>query len=216
MAQREPDAWQAPASRRGGALLGLLLLLLAILGFIAWRLATRPSLVVVNALVLPANVRVNGGETLRLAPGDSVQQPLLRGALNTLVWEMVRRTTRGGVPVGAGLGTSLVVGAGRGKTRHVLRPVRGDTAYFAPLITNATGLPLRVRVNAGLAAAEECPCEVPPAALRAPIGYYRLFQNSTVEVRDSLGRRAMFRDLGPQTDARSGTVRLRFSAGNLR
>lgn len=209
-------AWQALASRRGGVLPWLVVLLLVILGFIAWRMATRPSLVVVNALVLPADVRINGAETRRLAPGDSVQQPLLRGALNTLVWEMVRPVTRGGVPVGAGLGASVVVGADGKRARHVLRAMRGDTAYFAPLISNATGLPLRVRVNAGLAAAEECPCEVPLAALRAPIGYYRLFQNSTVEVRDSLGRRAMFRDLGPQADPRSGAVGLRFSAADLR
>jgi hypothetical protein len=214
--RQQPDASQALGSRRGGVLPWLVVLLLVILGFIAWRRATRPSLVVVNGLVLPANVRVNGAETLHLAPGDSVRQPLLRGALNTLVWEMVRPTTRGGVPVGAGLGTSLVVGADGGRSRHVLRAMRGDTAYFAPLITNATGLPLMVRVNAGLAAAEECPCEVPPAALRAPIGYYRLFQNSTVEVRDSLGRRATFRDLGPQADPRSGAVGLRFAAGDLR
>ena len=209
-------AWQALASRRGGVLPWLVVLLLLILGFLAWRTATRPSLLVVNALVLPTDVRINGAETRRLAPGDSVHEPLLRGALNTLVWEMVRPTTRGGGPVGAGLGTSLVVGADGGRTRHVLRAMRGDTAYFAPLITNATGRPLMVRVNAGLAVAEECPCEVPAAALRAPIGYYRLFQNSTVEVRDSLGRRATFRDLGPQADPRSGAVGLRFAAGDLR
>jgi hypothetical protein len=71
-------------------------------------------------------------------------------------------------------------------------------------------------VNAGLAGAEDCPCEIPPAALRAPVGYYRLFQNSTVEVRDSLGRRAMFRHLGPETDPLSGAVGLRFEAGDLR
>lgn len=209
-------AWQHLATRRGAVLPWLLLLLLAIAGFIGWRLMTRPSLLVVNGLVLPVNARINGGETHLLSPGDSVEQPLSRDALNTLVWEMVRPMTRGGVPVGAGLGTSLVVGAGRGETRHLIRAMRGDTAYFAPLISNATGVPLRVRVNAGLAGAEECPCEVPPAAIRAPIGYYRLYQNSTVEVRDSLGRRAMFRDLGPRIDPRSGTVGLRFEAADLR
>jgi hypothetical protein len=203
-------------SRRGGVLPWLLLLLVLVLGFIGWRLATRPTLVVINTLVLPAQVRINGAETTLLAPGDSVSQVLSRDALNTLIWEMVRPATRGGVPVGAGLGASLVLAGEGGRTRHQLRAMRGDTAYFAPLITNATGLPLRVRINAGLAGAEECPCEVPPAALRAPIGYYRLYQNSTVEVHDSLGRRATFRDLGPETDPRSGAVGLRFEAGDLR
>lgn len=194
----------------------LLLLLVLVLAFIGWRLATRPTLVVINTLVLPAHIRINGGENTLLAPGDSVTRRLSRDPLNTLVWEMARPATRGGVPVGAGLGASLVLAGEAGQTRHELRAMRGDTAFFAPLITNATGLPLRVRINAGLAGAEECPCEVPPAALRAPIGYYRLFQNSSVEVRDSLGRRATFRDLGPETDPRSGVVGLRFEAGDLR
>ena len=194
----------------------LLLLLVLVLAFIGWRLVTRPTLVVINTLVLPAQVRINGGETSLLAPGDSVSRTVSRDELNTLVWEMVRPMTRGGVPVGAGLGASLVVAGEGGRTRHQLRAMRGDTAFFAPLITNATGLPLRVRINAGLAGVEECACEVPPAALRAPIGYYRLYQNSTVEVRDSLGRRAMFRDLGPETNPLSGAVGLRFEAGDLR
>lgn len=203
-------------NRRGGILPWLVLALLLIAGFIGWRLATRPVFVVVNALVLPANVRVNGGETLLLAPGDSVEQSLSRGGPNTLVWEMRRPLTRGGVPVGAGLGTSLLIDATGNRQRHVLRAMRGDTAFFAPLITNATGRPLLVRVNAGLAGAEDCACEVPVASLRAPVGYYRLFQNSTVEVRDSLGRRATFRNLGPETDPLSGAVGLRFEAGDLR
>jgi hypothetical protein len=202
--------------RRGGILPWLVVALLVVAAFIGWRLATRPVLVVVNELVLPANARVNGGETLLLAPGDSVEQPLSRDEPNTLVWEMRRPLTRGGVPVGAGLGASLLIDASGGRQRHVLRAMRGDTAFFAPLITNATGLPLLVRVNAGLAGAQDCPCEVPVASLRAPIGYYRLFQNSTVEVRDTLGRRATFRNLGPETDPLSGAVGLRFEAGDLR
>jgi hypothetical protein len=209
-------AAELDASRRGGILPWLLLALLLIVGFIGWRLATRPVLIVVNGLVLPVNVRVNGGETLLLAPGDSVEQPLSRDEPNTLLWEMRRPLTRGGVPVGAGLGASQLLAAPSGRERQVLQAMRGDTAFFAPLITNATGVPLLVRINAGLAGAEECACEVPPAAHRAPIGYYRLFQNSTVEVRDSLGRRATFRNLGPETDPLSGAVGLRFEAGDLR
>ena len=87
---------------------------------------------------------------------------------------------------------------------------------FAPLITNETGIPLLVRVNAGTAAAEECPCRIPPGARRALIGYYRLFRNSSVEVRDSIGRRAAFSDLGPEIRSPAGTVGLRFAPGDLR
>jgi hypothetical protein len=204
------------ADREGGALAWLVVLLLVILAFIGWRLATAPSLVVANPLALPVMVRIDGGAAVLVQAGDSIEQAVARGEPVEIVWEMVRARTRGGVPVGAALGQALAYPPARGRSRRVIRPVRGDTAYFTPLITNATGMPLRVRINAGLAGAEECPCEVPPGASRAPIGYYRLFRNSTVEVRDSLGRRATFRDLGPEVDPVGGIVGLRFEATDLR
>lgn len=204
------------ADRRGGALPWLVAVLLVLLAFIGWRLATRPVLVVTNPLALPAMVQVNHGAAVLVQPGDSLEQEISRGEPVRIVWEMVRARTRGGVPVGAGLGQLLDLPPMKGRVGKVLQPVRGDTAYFAPLITNATGLPLRVRINAGLAGAEECPCEVPPGARRAPIGYYRLYRNSTVEVRDSLGRRAAFHDIGPEVDPIGGAVGLRFEAADLR
>lgn len=194
----------------------LVVALALILGFLAWRLATRPILIVTNALVLPVRLQVNDGAIVELAPGDSLAEPLARGSLATVAWSMVQPRTRSGALVGSPLGASEVIPAGRGKRRYPLRAMRGDTAYFAPLITNATGVPLSVRINAGLAGAEDCRCEVPPAARRMAVGYYRLYRNSTVEVRDSAGRRAMFRDLGPETDPASGVVGLRFEARDLR
>jgi hypothetical protein len=92
--------------------------------------------------------------------------------------------------------------------------VTADTAFFAPLITNETGRALRVTVNAGSAAAMDCACTVPAGA--AAIGYYPLFQNSTVRVTDAANRSAMFTDLGPNVDRETGIVGLRFSAGDLR
>jgi hypothetical protein len=93
----------------------------------------------------------------------------------------------------------------------------GDrNAYFAPLITNETGRPLRVIVNAGTGAARECACVVPPGATRMPIGYYPLFENSTVRVIDRRGRSATFTDLGPEVNRATGAVGLRFAARDLR
>jgi hypothetical protein len=96
------------------------------------------------------------------------------------------------------------------------RAVSADTAFFAPLITNETGKPLRVTVNVGSAAAMECDCTVPPGAVRAPIGYYPLFRNSSVRVTDAANRSATFTDLGPEVNRQSGVVGLRFTAADLR
>jgi hypothetical protein len=97
-----------------------------------------------------------------------------------------------------------------------------DGAYFAPLVTNATGRPLRVVVNwslrspAGESLARDCACTVPPGAVRFAIGYYRLYRNSTVRVADARGDAATFLDFSPSVDASTGVVGLRFSAGDLR
>jgi hypothetical protein len=57
---------------------------------------------------------------------------------------------------------------------------------------------------------------LPAGAVRVPVGYWRLWRNSTVEVRDSAGRRAIFSGLGPQVTAPDGTIRLRFNPPDLR
>jgi hypothetical protein len=72
-----------------------------------------------------------------------------------------------------------------------------------------------VIVNAGLAFSRSCECVVSPGAVRANIGYYPLFQNSTVQVRDPQGRTAMFTDLGPNVEEVTGRVALRFETADL-
>jgi hypothetical protein len=68
----------------------------------------------------------------------------------------------------------------------------------------------------GLEGAVDCGCAIKPGANRVFIGYYRLYQNSTVRARDSTGRTATFRDLGPRVTAADGTVGLRFEAKDFR
>ena len=119
--------------------------------------------------------------------GESHSWPLERGSVSALVWEAVPARTRGGVPVGAPIGGSQMVGGESGSRDQSITARSGGVDFFAPLITNETGVPLQVRIKAGLADAEECPCEVAVGATRAVIGYYRLFGNSTVEVRDAAG-----------------------------
>ena len=184
--------------------------------FLLWRLSARPSVNVTNGLVLPVRVRIDAGLDTTLAPGASVAWRLSRGTVGTMDWELVRPRTRAGMPVGEPMsGTALLTGEAR-RREHVIRARRGDAAWFAPLITNETAAALELRINAGLAGAVDCPCEVPPGARRLPVGYYRLYRNSTVEARNAEGRRATFRDLGGEADARSGAVGLRFGPGDLR
>jgi hypothetical protein len=94
------------------------------------------------------------------------------------------------------------------------RGPEGD--YFAPLITNASDDLLRVAVNAGLEGGLDCGCAVRPGTRRVFIGYYRLYQNSTVQARASRSRTAVFRDLGASVVSRDGTVGLRFENKDLR
>jgi hypothetical protein len=91
-----------------------------------------------------------------------------------------------------------------------------DGNFFAPLITNASQDLLRVTVNAGLEGALDCGCAVRPGGRRVFVGYYRLYQNSTVQGRASGGRAATFRDLGPSVVAPDGTLGLRFEGRDLR
>jgi len=102
-----------------------------------------------------------------------------------------------------------------GRTRGLAQASPEDRAYFAPLITNETGEPLTVTVNANTPHSQLCDCTVPPGAVRLLIGYYPLFSNSTVQVEDPSGRSAMFTDFSPEVNRQSGVVGLKFEAKDL-
>jgi hypothetical protein len=109
-----------------------------------------------------------------------------------------------------------VVRRPRGTVRAAAGTRPGEADYFAPLITNATSQPLRVFVNAGLQGAMDCGCAVRPGGRRVFVGYYRLYQNSTVQVRTASGATAAFRNLGPHVRSVEGTLGLRFEDTDLR
>jgi hypothetical protein len=169
----------------------------------------QPTLVFENRLTDMVAVQV-GGEERRILPGGSFSLKLDRARRLDLSWQLVSR-------LGVSLGDTIRVARPRGTVRVVAsaRPTHG--AYFAPLITNETGRPLAITVNAGLAGSMRCGCTVPPGAVRMAIGYYPLFENSTVRAEtDGGGRAATFTDLGPKVDLTRGIVGLLFREEDLR
>src|SRR6267142_1995161 len=200
----------SPTVRRrrvGWVILAIALPLLALgAGALFFR---QPTRVFENRLTEMVAVQV-GGEERRILPGGSFSLKLDRARGLDLSWQLVSR-------LGVSLGDTIRVAQPRGTVRVVAsaRPTRG--AYFAPLITNETGRPLAITVNAGLAGSIPCGCTVPPGAVRMAIGYYPLFENSTVRAdADGGGRSATFKNLGPQVDATRGIVGLLFTEADLR
>jgi hypothetical protein len=73
----------------------------------------------------------------------------------------------------------------RGRRVADIAAAVGNQSYFAPLITNTSASDITLEVNPGTAAASRCGCLVPRGAIRAHIGYYRLYRNSTVAAYNS-------------------------------
>ncbi|HKA60285.1 MAG TPA: serine/threonine-protein kinase [Gemmatimonadales bacterium] len=179
------------------------LLLLGAAGF--WFL--RPTLVFSNNLFATVDLVING-ESRRVKPREGVSVTVPWGRPLEVSWLLQQ-------PLGVPFGDTIVVARPKGRIAVAATAWPRHGAYFAPLITNETGVTLTITVNAGLAGSRRCNCTIPPGAFRLPIGYYPLFQNSTVRA-EANGRSATFRDLGPQVSAANGTVGLQFRAGDLR
>jgi len=168
----------------------------------------QPTLAFENRLTDMVAVQV-AGEERRILPGGSFNLKLERGRRLDLSWQLVSR-------LGVSLGDTITVGQPRGTVRLAATARLTHGAYFAPVITNETGLPLTITVNAGLAGSMRCGCTIPPGAVRMAIGYYPLFENSTVRAEDNAGHTATFKDLGRQVDPLRGVVGLLFRAGDMK
>jgi hypothetical protein len=195
----------------------LVLLLVLAIG-VAVYLVMRSGgtvLVVRNTLVEPVKV-IAGGAEIQIAEGDTAQINLKRGERLFAQWYLVQPIGPGGAPMGELMQGTLQEEEPRGRIELEITSRTGTGDYFAPLLTNTTDRSLRIIVNAGLQGAIDCDCGVPAGATRTRIGYYRLFQNSTVRAVDGQGRSATFQDLGPQVKDAGGAVGLRFNPGDFR
>jgi hypothetical protein len=192
----------------------MLILLLVSVG--GWYVATTPRLVFTNQLAGPVRLAADQKNPLTLPPGETVRVTAPRNRAMVATWELVRPLSADRRPMGSEVRGSVVLRGTRGTTRRSALARTTDADYFAPLITNATKDLLRITVNAGLEGSLDCGCAVRPGARRVFIGYYPLFQNSTVRATTGEERTAMFRDLGPSVTSPDGAVGLRFEAGDLR
>ena len=189
-------------------------LLLALAAASACTMLDRSRLRFTNRLAAPVRLVLAGQPARTVPPGESVELAVPRSA-SVAEWELVRPLSADRRPMGEEI-RGAIVPRGRGTMADSAWVRQGDADYFAPLVTNASGDLLRVTVNAGLSGARDCECAVRPGANRVFLGYYRLYQNSTVRARSPSGREATFRDLGPQVKSRDGTVGLRFEDKDLR
>lgn len=181
----------------------------------ACTMLDRSRLRFTNRLAAPVRLVFAGRPALTIAPGETLELPAPRDGASVAEWELVRPLSAAGKPMGEEI-RGAIVSRGRGAVADSAWVRLGDSDYFAPLVTNASAGLLRVTVNAGLVGARDCECAVRPGATRVFLGYYRLYENSTVRARAPSGREATFRDLGPQVKRRDGALGLRFEDKDLR
>jgi hypothetical protein len=192
------------------------LAVLVLAGLVAGYFLSRPKLIFSNALAAPIWLTVGQARPVRMEPGTAQRFSVPRGGPLVVQWNLARPLSANERPMGEELRGSAVVRASSGTVSQRASAHSSQGDYFAPLISNGTGEVLRATVNAGLEGAVDCGCGVRPGARRVFIGYYRLYQNSTVQVRSSSGRGATFRDLGPRVTSADGTIGLRFETKDLR
>ena len=190
-----------------------ILVLLVVGGVAAYLMLRRPELVIQNHLVEPIRVSVGDAAERTLDPG--AEMSVKPGKGEGAHWRLVRPVTPQGAAMGMEL-SGVLIPQGRGAVRRSIEAQTSGAASFSPLITNATDRPLTIMVNAGLQGSSSCSCTIPPGATRMRIGYYQLFQNSTVRAEGDAGRKATFADLGTQVDPVTGLVGLRFETKDLR
>ena len=174
-------------------------------GFLLWG---GSGMVIENQLVEPIQITIAGAAPQTVDPGAQVRVK----TSDQVPWALIRPTTPEGVALGTQMGGTLPAG-----TKHQI--IGGTTSQpptFSPRITNATDRSLTITVNAGLAGAMPCPCLVGPGKTDVRIGYYLLFENSTVRAEDQSGKSATFSNLGQKVDPTSGAVGLRFEDKDFR
>jgi hypothetical protein len=136
-----------------------------------------------NALVEPVEILRGGAPVDTVGPGATARVSLPGGRDTGLGWRLLRPGNPPlGEPMEGPLGPFARIG---GRRVAPIAAAVGSQAYFAPLVTNTSASDITLEVNPGTAAAARCGCLVPRGAVRAHIGYYRLYRNSAVAAYNS-------------------------------
>ena len=173
-----------------------------------------------NALVEPVEILRDGTSIDTVRPDETARLAGLRGRGDAaggngragLRWRLIRP---GNPPIGEALEGPLPdFRRTRGRRVAPIVPEVGGQSYFAPLVTNTTATDITIEVNPGTRAAVRCNCLVPKGAVRTHIGYYRLYQNSSIAAYNNahpyVGPHADRAEFAPRVAPRSGAVVLVF------
>lgn len=144
--------------------------------------ANDTTIEVTNRLGYRVNLTVNGSVVGSVPAGQTASRNL--GALRVLdlSYELVRPTLSGrplGDPI-SGFFQPVQNPSGTVRFRIDNRFGNSNTAYFQPLISNDTNVPLLMEVNGGLSSQNRCNCTAPAFQQNTHFGYYRMFSNSNV------------------------------------
>ncbi|MEO8199133.1 MAG: serine/threonine-protein kinase [Gemmatimonadota bacterium] len=195
-------------------------LIVAVFAVVAYFVKVKPVLTIRNHLTLPVLLRWGDADTV-LVPGAMFTTVVPANGKILAQWSVARPRLSDSTPeLGVDYRNNIMVD-GMSLMQTLTRKVSldidswgsGGDRYFAPLITNATGHPVRVTVNPSTQT-PGCQCLVPPGE-RIPIGYYVL--PDTAMIRISLPPRyAVYRDLEKLVDPVSGAIEIRVDSASFK
>jgi len=186
-----------------------------VLGGAGWWYGTRQGYIgtsvlwAQNGLVEPVEILRNGTPVDTVAPNAMARLRVSRRSLTNVRWRVLGP---GKPALGEALEGPMPVVERGGVGRRVWRitAVAAGQRFFAPLISNTTPSDITVEINPGTAAAVRCNCVVPSGAVRAHIGYYRFYANSTVAAYN-----AAHPYIGPHSDRSDFAARVAQNSGAI-
>lgn len=218
----------ASRHRGGGKIIAAIsvgTLCLAALGAVWWYWA-NPVVTVNNRLVAPVTVTIGGMLPLALGPGESATLRVGRGAAAAARWQMQPTAPVGGVPARgvelSGTAALSLPGAPFAKGTLGVGLLMPVLTHFAPVITNSTGGPICLKVNAAPARApsaatnpDDCDAILPPGVVDAFIGYFPLSAGSSVRAVDDQGRGTTFAGIARFVAPVSGRLPVSFDPSHF-